>query len=367
MGGSSHTESSTKVDPALMALYNQNYANASNVANNYSYVPYGGERVAGFTQPQQQSFGALTSAANDPTSSNAIQQSQQAVSGLLGYQAPNITAQNVNATPYNAAQLSGTDLSPYMNPFQKNVIDASISQNQYARDQQEVADNAAATAANAFGGSRQGVQRAETTGAYDRNNQQNIAALNSQNFGQAQNAALADIASRNNASQFNATQGLNASEFNAGQGLTAQQANASNALNAAQLRGQSALSNASLGQAYLNNQIQRGGILNNVGAQQQALQQAQDEAAYEEFQRQIQSPLVAQQIRNQALGMIPQQSTTSSNSSSSPGVGGILGGIGSLALGVGSLAMGNPMGIAGILGGGGSLFGQSSGPSMGWT
>lgn len=360
MGGSSSTQSSTKVDPALMQLYNQNYSNASAAADKYAYVPYTGEQVAPFSQAQQQSFGALTQAANDPTAANATKQGMGVFGNLQNYQAPTLTPSNVNVTPYNAAQLSGTDLAPYLNPYTNDVVSTALGDLQHARDQQQVADNASATAAGAFGGTRQSVLNANTTNDYLRNVASTSANLRSGAYSNAQQGALADIAAKNAASQFNTTAGLNAGEFNAGQNLTAQQGNATNSFNAAQLRGNAALSGASLGQDYLNQQIQQGGVLNNVGAQQQALQQAQDEAAYQEFLRQTQAPLMAQQIRNQALGMIPQQATTTSSTTQSPGIGGILGGVGSLALGIGALGGFGAGGLGGIFGGGSNPYSFSN-------
>lgn len=294
MGGSkSTTTQTTAYDPAYMARANANIDKANAIADT-PFTPYSGERVAGFTQPQQQSFGYLTNVANDPTTSNAYQASLNTTGGLLNY-----TPQQVQA-----GQLSNTDLTPYYNPYQKDVIDASIAQNQYARDQQAVADNASATAANAFGGSRQGVQRAETTAGYDRNNQQNLAQLNSQNFAQAQQAALADINNR----------------------LQAGTTNAANSIAGAGVRLNAANSNAALGQGLLNSQIQQGGILYGIGAQQQSQQQALDDAAYQEFLRQIQYPIDMQNIRNTAFGAYPvQASTTNTTQKSGDIFGGILG------------------------------------------
>lgn len=307
MGGSSKSETSTAVDPQLLNLYKSNYATAGNVADNYAYVPYTGEQVAPFNPTQTQAQGVLSGVATDPSYQAANNNAIGTVNGVLG--------DNSLGSAYKPAQIAGTDLAPYMNPFQKNVIDASISQNQYARDQQGVADNAAATAAKAFGGTRQAVQRAETTAGYDRNDQQNIAALNSVNFTQAQNAAGTDVASQNAAKQFNTSSALAAA------GLK---------LNAA---GQLVSDNT----AGLNIAATQGGLLSDVGGQQQQQQQAIDAANYQEFLRQIGAPLQAQNIRNQALGMIPLQQTSTTNSTTSPGAGGILGGIASLGLGFGSL------------------------------
>lgn len=323
MGGSSKSEKTT-IDPQLMGLYNKNYDTASQVADT-PFTPYTGERVASFSPTQQQGQAGILAAANNPTATNNLNTATNNVGGLLNYQPQQISAPTqVNANPITAGQLSRTDLAPYMNPFQSQVIDASIAQNGYARDQQGVKDNAAATAAHAFGGSRQGVQAAETTAGYDRNSQQNIAELNSANFGQARQGAQYDIGNRLSADQFNSGQQFNADQFNATGGYNANVANAANGiagagvrLNASGLLGNLAGQQQSMG-------LQNAGAIEAVGANQTAMQQAQDQAAYEEFMRQLQYPYQQQDLRNQALGMIPKQSTTTSSSTGDV-MGGILG------------------------------------------
>ena len=63
-----------------------------------------------------------------------------------------------------------------------------------------------------------------------------------------------------------------------------------------------------------------------MGALQQALQQSQDDSAYEEFMRQLNYPYQQQQLRNQALGMMPMQQTTSQTTTKQGDVlGGVLG------------------------------------------
>lgn len=342
MGGGSQTSTQkTEYDPAYMAKVNQNYDRALNIAD-APFQPYTGQRVATFSPTQQQGQAGLLSAANDPTATNTLNGAKGilgnavgANNGILNFQPRTVTANPITASTYDPAQLADVDLSKYMNPFQKQVIDASVAQNQYARDQQGVADNAAATAAHAFGGSRQGVQRAETTAAYDRNNQQNIAALNSANFGQAQQAALADVASRNQGGIFNAGQRQNAGIFNAGQDFNAQQTNASNDIAGAGLRlnasGQAGnLSSllASMSDQELHQALTRAGIIEGVGAEQTGQQQAQNDAAYEEFMRQLQYPYQTQNLTNAALGAYPVQATTTNTTKTKGDVlGGILGAI----------------------------------------
>jgi hypothetical protein len=353
MGGSSKsTEDKTinnTIDPIQMQQYQDNYARAQQTAA--SLTPYSGQITAGFNPTQLQAQGLLSNIATDPRYQAANNAAMGSVQDVLGANInPTVTPQTVAATPYTAAQLAGTDLSPYMNPYQSSVIDASIAQNQYARQQQGVADNAAATAANAFGGTRQAVQRAETTAGYDRNDQQNLAALNSANFTQAQNAAGTDIAARNAASQFNAGQSLNADEFNSGQSLTAQQNSLSNTLAVLGLKMNAAGQLVSLSNSGLQTATQQAGMLSAVGDAQQAQQQREMTDAYNAYLSGQQLSLTQQQLLNQSLGMIPVQTTQQTNgtttTSRNPGALGILGGIANLGLGVASLGtstVGGPM------------------------
>jgi hypothetical protein len=323
MGGSSHTEtSSTKVDPALMALYNQNYSKANELAD-MPFQPFTGERVAGFNNSQTAGFNALLAAAADPTAANAITKAQSSVGSLLDYRAPTIAA----------GQLADTDLTPYLNPYTDDVVNAALGDLQHAREVQGVSDNAAATAAHAFGGTRQAVLDANTTNDYLRNVGSTTAGLRQSAYQNAQQAALSDIANR----------------------LSASTSNAANDLAGANTRMNAANQYAALGNDYLSQAIRRGGLYATVGAQQQAQQQVQDDAAYEEFMRQLNYPYQQQQLRNQALGMMPMQSTTTKTDTSSGGLGGLLGGVGQVALGIGSLASGNPMGLMGIANGIGGI------------
>ena len=80
-----------------------------------------------------------------------------------------------------------------MDPYTQNVINATmpIMQQQNALSQNQQAN--AANSANAFGGSKQGIQQgvAQAQGAL--NIGQMVANLNNQNFQQAQAAATGDI------------------------------------------------------------------------------------------------------------------------------------------------------------------------------
>lgn len=299
-GGGSSTQSSQNqtqtntTDPELKALLMNNYATAQGNAG--ALTPYTGQLTAGQNATQQQAQGVLTGIGTDQSGQTAINGAKNAVTGVLNS---------------NIGTIAGTDLSQYMNPYTKDVINASINQNEQARQTANMNDNQKATAAGAFGGSRSGVANAVTNQLYDQNNQSNIAALNSANYTQAQGAANSDIQNRL-----------------AQAGLT---------MNAA---GQI----VSLNNAGLQDATTRAGILGSVGDINQQQAQAQDDSAYQEFLRQQGFGAQQQSILNAALGLLPNQQTVttngtgSSSTKSNPGFGGILSSLGSIASGAAMLS-----------------------------
>lgn len=103
------------------------------------YTAYPGERIAGFTPLQEQSFQATQQAAG------AYQPALGAGMGLtLG-----------SAQPFTSANIGA-----YMSPYQQAVTDIAKQQAELQYGQQKKAADFAAQRAGAFGGSRHGVQSA---------------------------------------------------------------------------------------------------------------------------------------------------------------------------------------------------------------
>ena len=332
-----NASSSNAIDPAQLAMLTANYRGAQDRAG--SLTPYTGQTVAGFNPAQLQAQGVLTGIGNDSRGQSAISDALGAAQGVLGNPVnPMVSATPVSSAPVAAGMLAGTDLSPYLNPYTGDVINASIAQNEQARQMAQVADAQAATAAGAFGGSRSGVSAALTNQLYDQNDQSNIAGLNSRNFTQAQDAATGDLTRRLSADQGNQSSGLNAAEFNAGQGLTAEQDSFNNALASAGLTLNAAGQIVALNQAGLQDATARAGLLSSVGDAQHNQDQAALTAAYNNYLQGQQLTVQQQQLLNSALGIIPlQQTTTSSGSGNgttdavkSPGLTDILSAVGSL-------------------------------------
>jgi hypothetical protein len=336
MGGGKTTQTSeNKVDPALMALYNQNYARASAIADT-PFQPYTGERVTGFTPTQLQAQGMLSGIANNRTGSDTLAQAKAGYGNLMNYTPTQISAPgavqagNVSASPITAGMLRDTDLSAYINPYTQNVIDTSLADLSRARDMQRVADNQAATRASAFGGSRQGVADSLTNDAYLRNVSSTSATLRNAGYDKAVQGAVSDLDRLLNASQFNSSQGYDAQKTNAANRLTADQfnsgmafdvarTNSANDLAGANFRMNAAGGLAGLSDQELNMALKQAGALGAVGDMQQQNQQARADADYEEFMRMMRYPAQQQQLRNTALGMMPIQQTTTNTTKNNPG------------------------------------------------
>jgi hypothetical protein len=257
--------------------------------------------VAPITQPGQQDIAGLQS--NVGSTNPAYASAQAGTQALAGYQPQQVTP----------GWLSGTDLSPYMNPYTQQVIDKTMplidQQRQMANNQ--TADLAAKT--GAFGGSRQGVSEGVNNAQSGLYAGQLGAQLNQANFSQAQAAAQADLARSLQA------QGLNQQAGLAGAGL--------------QLGANQQLGNLA-GQGQTAN-LQ--GLMAALGGQTQLQQQAQavSNAPWQDALQRL-------QMQEQAVGSVPYGQTqtttgTGAGPTSNPWLTG-LGGLSSLASIAGSIA-----------------------------
>ena len=129
----------------------------------------------------------------DPLRTSAIGLGEQ-MSGsyqpfIDGASAQDLAAQQALTSGLGFLQPSKENIDKFMNPYQQNVIDSTMTQLDRQADLARQGDAAKAIQAGAFGGSREGIQRAER----DRNLQQvkadTLSKLLSSNFGQAQKAS----------------------------------------------------------------------------------------------------------------------------------------------------------------------------------
>lgn len=227
MGGndtSSTTQSqqTTQLPPWVNTAAQQNYAFAQNVANR-PLQQYQGQMVADVGPQMQQAWNTAATGGN--AGQDQYNASQAAFMGVLGQQPQSVTA----------GQLSNTNLSPYMNPYTQNVINATLPIMQQQLGQQQIGNQSQAAGAGAYGGSRQAIQQGVTQAQGAQNMAQMAAQLNQANFGQAQTAAQSDIATRLQASLANQSAQQNQAGLNlqaaSGLGNLGQQAQLSQARN----------------------------------------------------------------------------------------------------------------------------------------
>ena len=129
-------------------------------------------------------MGSQFVAGQDPLQQQAQTLAQQ---GIGGYQ-PFLTSAAASAGP--------TGYQQFMSPYQQDVIDTTLRD--YDIQAQKGLPQLATQAINAgaFGGGREGVQRAEYQAASDRNRAALQAQLLQQGFGQAQNLAQQNLANQ---------------------------------------------------------------------------------------------------------------------------------------------------------------------------
>lgn len=298
-----HSVQSNAIDPAQLAKFYGN-SDTANAAASQLTTPYTGRLVADFNPTQTQAQGILSALATNPLYGNQIQNAANTVQGILGQDT-----------------FSQGNLQKYFNPYQSDVINATLADQERARQIAQVRNAQQDTAGDAFGGSRSGVSRSLTDEAYDRNTGTLLANLNDQGWQQAVAMAQQDLQNRLGA---------------AGQLVN------------------------TAGAGY-NQALQQGGLLANVGDVQQQQQQAGLNAEWQRYLQNNQNIINAQGLRNQALGIIPIQQTQTSDStsktSSNPGLGGILGAVGGLAMSAAVPGSAGLFGSSSLLG---SIFGKSN-------
>jgi hypothetical protein len=187
---------------------------------------------------------------------------------------------NVNQAAAGALQgaIGGTQqamnaplqVGAYMNPYQQEVIDRTQQDIERQRQMAMNTLGAQATAARAFGGSRQGVAEGVLAGEYGRMAGDIAAQQRQTGYTQAMDAAMRDRAAR--AAAASQLGGLGQQAFQTGQAITAAQ--------------------------------ERQGLM------QQALQQTLIDAARQQYAGYTGAPQASLAAPLAALGVVPNQSTT---------------------------------------------------------
>ena len=115
------------------------------------YQTYGGERQAGFTPLQQQSFGGAAQMQPSQLGAQAGQLAGAATMGALG----------TNYNPYETGGFTSQTAGQYMNPYLEQAMEPQLREAQRASQMQGVADQGQAVRAGAFGGGRQAIIESE--------------------------------------------------------------------------------------------------------------------------------------------------------------------------------------------------------------
>jgi hypothetical protein len=242
------------------------------------FTPYEGTRVADLTDLQRQ---ALSGYGGLDMGAPAFQQAADVYSTIAG------------------EGLSPERIQSFMSPYTQEVIDASMRDLARQRDISLNELGAAASAAGAFGGSRQGVAEAETQRAFAETAAETAARLREAGFSQAAGLAQADLAQRMAAAQ-------------AGMGAAG---------------------------AGLQQQVAGLGAQMAAGEAERVLGQQGLDALYEQYMLQQQYPLTQFGVLTGAAGAIPAGYGTKNTTERDPmgTLGGVLGGIGSAGKGLSAL------------------------------
>jgi len=277
----SSTTTTSSIDPEMKAAYLRNLQEARGVAGNLQ-----AKRIADFSgnyataEEQLRNLGL-----------NGVGQRQTAEASRLtgletGYTPEQIAAAQINrGAIQNIGMNTGAQfMGQYQNPYEEQVVQSALNDIELARQRADVSGRAAATAAKAFGGSRQGVAEALTNEAALRNAATTAANLRSAGFTTAAQLGQSDAARI-----------LQAQMANQGVDMTTEQANA-------QLRQQADLANQAAIAQGAGIRLSAAGQLGSLGAQQQNLGIAGAQAVMQaEAVRQAQEQARLDAERNLAL------------------------------------------------------------------
>lgn len=215
-----------------------------------------------------------------------LQRAMQGTMAGMQYQ-----PERVGAASYRPAQIAGQDLGAYTNPYESQVVGQALGDIERSRQMQQNQLGAQATAARAFGGSRQGIAEAETNRAFAEQAAKTAAGLRQAGYGQAQQFAGQDVAAQNQAAQLAAAAQNAAMAANQAAGLQGAQQR----LGAASQMGQLGQQAFNTGQAITAQQMQQGML-------QQQLQQQLIDAAKGQYAGYTGAPTSALNLPLAALG-----------------------------------------------------------------
>jgi len=201
------TTSTSSIDPQIKEAFLANFQQAQGVAG---ALPV--QQFAGYNPMYQAGEEALvnTGLAGPGITGTDLAAQMAAYGGV--YQPGQITAQQTNL---GLGKGPGT-IGSYMNPYTEKVKDAALADLEASRLTAIQQLGERATAAKAFGGSRQGVAEAQTNTGFAKQAANLGATMNEQAFNQAMAMQQADIARRSAADIANQQAGLQGAQLRLG-------------------------------------------------------------------------------------------------------------------------------------------------------
>lgn len=319
-GGDTTTTTKTQLPKWYEDATKSNMAFANTVADRpfEQYTTDPNKLVAGQTGDQSAAYDA-TRALQGGTQ-GAYGSAMNTAQGVAGY----------NPSQVQAGSFLNGNIDAYMNPYQQQVIDTTMGDIDRQRQMAITGNQASATQAGAYGGSRHGVVDSLTNEAAMRQSASTAAQLRQAGYGQASDMMNTDMARSMQAQQLNQAAGTQGAALN---------------LDAANAYGNMASQNQQAG-------LQQAAALQASGQSQQQYQQALYDAQRGIYNEQRDYPLQQLNIRSGALqgAQLPTSESTNGPGGSSimGGIGGALGGA-SLAGSLGMAGMGLPFAAAGGL------------------
>jgi len=265
---------------------------------------------AGLSPMQQQAFQGAANLSTAPQLAGATGIAAEA--GLRGLDTRYGTGQ------FEAPSFASNYAQQYMNPYMQGVVDVQQREAQRQADIAGTQRGAQAVQSGAFGGSRQAVMDAEAArNLAQQKGDIQASGLNAA-YQQAQQQFNADMARRMQAQQLTEQ----SRQYGAGLGMQGLQT----ALQSAGQLGQ-------LGQTQYGQQVGNINLLNQMGGQQQQLEQAKINQQIQNYATAQQYPMMQLANMNNLLRGLPMQSTTVQGYQASPNPFTQLGGLGLTAAG----------------------------------
>ena len=290
-----NTTQTTTTIPEYARPYVEKMLGQTEALSKTPYQTYGGERTAGFSPLQQQSF-------QNAQNMNPAQQLTQG-SGLAYGAGLGGAGMALQANPQNFQQQVGG----YMNPYLQMALNPQLAEANRNYDISAAQQQGNATKAGAFGGSREAIMAAE-------NERNRNTALNSI-IGQGYNTAFGNAQNQYNQSNNLALQGLGLANTAAG------------------TLGQ-------LGQNQYGQQMGINQLQNQYGAQQQTQNQNILNQQYQDFQNQVNYPYKQLGFMSDMLRGLPLSQGASTMYQAQPSLASQAVGLGLLGKGVGAFAEG---------------------------